>query len=119
MNRFTIKVSGVPGDAIRLKSTLDRSYSLAAGGTAEDVTTGPDDVLVIKNAHESEIATLTLKGLAMKSGRLIFRPSRQQSFVLHEGRELLCDLAPGESCVVRAEGARDPVGTPDAGVTAV
>jgi hypothetical protein len=106
MNRFTIRVDGVKGDSIKVKSTLDRTHSLAIG-TVEDIVTGPDDVTVIQNKSEAS-AHLELEGMDMQSGRLIFRPARQESFALWKGRKLTCILAGGESLTIRAEGARDP-----------
>lgn len=107
MNSFRVKiVGGVPGDALKVLSTLDRTHSLSAS-TDERVVCGSRDVTVLRNNHESATAALQLTGLVMQDGSLIFRPSRQQIFRLWEGREIDLQLGPGEACTIHAEHALD------------
>lgn len=112
MNRFRIKVSGVPADCIKVRSNLDRTHSLSATSD-EDIVIGRDDVCVIKNEHEGAPAKLVLEGLHMRDGRCILRPARQSAFTLYKGRTIDVTLGPGEAMVVRSERARDPT-TPGA-----
>lgn len=115
MNAFILKKKGwwdgVPGDAIRLLSSLDRTHSLPAV-FGERVVVGQDDVTILKNTSEAR-ARFAVKCERTEHGRLVFRPSRQQSFVLWAGREMDFYLDGGESCVIRHERARDPDHAPE------
>lgn len=97
----------LPADALSVRSSLDRTFKLASR-VNERMVIGKDDVTVIKNHHESLTAQLHVTGEEMHVGRTVFRPSRQQSFVVWKGRDVDFELAPGESCVVRSEYARNP-----------
>lgn len=113
--RFAVSVLGVPADAVKVHSSLDRRYALAVGKsrwwpTWESIVVGRDDVTVLKNYDAEKTATLALRGLEMPHARLVFRPGRQESFVLWQGKRTDCRLEPGESIVIRSEYARDPIG---------
>lgn len=102
MKSFVLTLhGGVPGDAIKIMSTLDKSVTLAAR-SVERVMIGDDDVWVIKNRAETP-ARLTVAGESDMSGRAIFRPSRQQSFLVWRDRAVDFELAGGESCVIESE----------------
>lgn len=107
MNRFKLRVSGVPGDSVKILSDLDRSQTLPVD-TWEDIQIGRHDLGVIKNRHESQSAQIEIEGLHMRHGRIVFRPSRQSVFSVFKGRKILVTLTPGESMTFRAEGALDP-----------
>ncbi len=106
MNQFRVTVRDAVTDALILHSTIDRTHKLT-GRTDELCVIGRDDVCVLKNYAERP-AVLDFTGDRMQSGRTIFRPSRQQSFTLYQGREQRLVLGAGESCVIRCEKARDP-----------
>lgn len=115
MNAFILKLKklrgGVGPDSIRILSSLDRTHSLPAKFN-ERVVVGRDDVTVIRNYSEAR-AHFSVSGEDSEGGRLVFRPSRQQSFTVYKGRELDFYLDGGESCVVRHEHARDPMTAPE------
>ena len=106
MNVFRVTVKEGVADALILHSTIDRTHRLT-GRSDEECVIGRDDVAVLKNYADSS-ARLVLTGHTMRHGRTFFRPSRQQSFTLHKGREIELILEPGESCPITCEYRRDP-----------
>ncbi len=106
MNRFRLTVKKGVTDAIILHSTIDPTHKLT-GKTDELCVIGRDDVAVLKNYADTP-ARILFKGETMQCGRTVFRPARQQSFTLFEGREYELTLGPGESMPIRCEWARDP-----------
>lgn len=102
-----VSYTDLPGETVKVRSSLDRTFALSANAD-ERIVIGRDDVTVIKNHHESLTARFSITGEEMHVGRCVFRPSRQQSFVLWKGRTIELELGPGESCVIRSEYARNP-----------
>lgn len=108
INKFRIEVLDGQTDAIKLLSTLDPTHSLTRR-TDEECVIGKDDLVVLKNLGETPCKVrLTGHEHDRECGRTVFRPSRQSSFTLWDGKVWELILGPGESCPIRCERAQLP-----------
>lgn len=109
MNALRIKVLEGRGDALKVRSSIDRTHALSATSD-ERMLFDRDDVVVLKN-HDEAPARLLLTGLDMDHGGTILSPSRQPHLRLMPTRDVNLTLGAGESVTFRTAHAQDPKGT--------